>query len=153
MVAQALTSGEETRSRISARMKAIVTSGLPSESELRILAEALWEESHLDDFGIPRGTQFADWVFLFLPEPTPGIADTQFRRKWLPTLDRPVKNGNDPWRILFEVGNAIGNLPSYGRSFDCLTPNSNCSFKLPENGSIPQPKSTPAFQDCSCSLY
>lgn len=66
------------------RLNAIVRRGLLSEAEKREVALSLWGTVHQEsDGGLPHIRLVDDWMFLVLPEPEQGIAESRFRTKWI----------------------------------------------------------------------
>ena len=134
---RALGGVEEARRRAATRILLLAEKELLTEAESSEVARVLWTEKYTSPDNLPVGTTLADWVFVVLPEPTPGLAERLFRRKWLSgdlarSHDSDQANGNtisvslgesptNPDKIdhvLWNVGIAISNLRSHGRSFD-----------------------------------
>ena len=107
----------EARKRAVIRLSRFVELKVATEPELAELAQALWEEGGRIPDGLPAGAEVFDWVFMVLPEPTPGLADERFRAKWLDPEAIDGVNAQPTDRILWEVGGAIDNLEALGVRF------------------------------------
>ena len=134
---RALKSVGQSREKALTRLLPIVVHGFLTEDETSQVADALWVEGTSTDDWVPRAIHCPDWVFLILPEPEDRFATTRFRRKWL--SDRAFeskldyisttrnltlgfgRNTNDPRFIedtIWNLGEAIVNLPRFNRSFE-----------------------------------
>ena len=83
LLVRALTGNAAARRRASIRMFPIVESNLLTQEESLKIANALWTDIYTEPEGLPSGTPMPDGQFLTLPEPTPGLAQERFLRKWL----------------------------------------------------------------------
>ena len=134
---RALKTGGQSREKALTRLLPISIQGFLTEDETSEVADALWAEGTSIDDWLPRAIHYADWVFLILPEPEDRFADRRFRRKWLSDRSFESKldyisttrsltfgfssNVNDPRFIedtIWNLGEAIANLPRFNRSFE-----------------------------------
>ena len=87
-----------------ARRRASIRVGLPdlsdrfTDAERSQIAAALWHSDYTGTDGLPQDTDLHDWAFLELPEPSAGLAEQRFRRKWfdksaLARVTRPESSG------------------------------------------------------------
>ena len=82
LMIRGLRAGGEPRRRASIRV------GLPSlsdwftDAEKSQVAAALWHSDYTGMDGLPQETNLHDWAFLELPEPSAGLAEQRFRRRW-----------------------------------------------------------------------
>ena len=110
LVTRGLNSGRLPRGRASTRAKHLLESNLLNTSETVQIAEALWNPENTPDDDLPRNTDLHDLEFLHLPEPTPGVAQERFRRKWLNSLESQLHPGHlgqtdeEPRVIRVELG-------------------------------------------------
>ena len=133
LLIRGLRAGGEARKRASVRIVPIAVRGVLKEDEITELADALWSSQSTPTDGLPSDTLLEDWEFLTLPEPSPGLAEQQFRVKWLlarggaSRLDLDDSDGsltvelqgelNDPGQLedtLWNVGRAIDGLGKHG---------------------------------------
>jgi len=105
LIIRGLGSAEETRKKTSLRLAVLSFWGLFSESETKLVAQALWKDSHTSQDSLPSGTSLLDWTFLFLPEPEPGLAEQRFRKKWFSPHE--PRNERDFCAFFEQVGNAL----------------------------------------------
>ena len=106
-----LESEEEPRKRASVRISLVSEKELLTTTESSLVAQALWSDKHTSPNDLPGGTPLYDWAFLLLPEPTPGIAEKNFRLKWLSGdinrfQDSIHRDGNT---VSFSIGTKPGN--------------------------------------------
>lgn len=92
------------------RLVPLVLSGSVTDDQKLEIASALWRDSDPVFSNSPGlGAPF-DWVFMVLPEISPGQAERSFRRKWLAPQEI---SDNDPsghaQRMLSQLGPAIAN--------------------------------------------
>ena len=92
------------------RLMPIVFSGNLSQEQALEIASALWGETDpiLSNSNGPNSP--FDWVFMLLPEMSPGQAEQSFRQKWL--TPRPItedKVSGFAQEMLSQLGPAIGN--------------------------------------------
>ena len=104
-----LNKGGEARERVSHWIFQIAKWGNLREEEKKGIADALW-----NDRTLPEGIPLADWEFMVLPEPKPGMAEQNFREKWL-SVGVERANDLDPVKILAQVGAAISSLKIIGK--------------------------------------
>ena len=116
LLVRALHSGGEPRRRASLRIASADSWKQLNESEAERIAQALWSEKYTRPNGLPRETDLFDWVFLLLPEPTPGLSEQNFRRKWLLVSSLSQENRPSLDDILWQVGKAIAGLKTHGSS-------------------------------------
>lgn len=116
LLVRALHSGGEPRRRASLRIASAYSWKQLDESESDRIAQALWSEKHTRPNDLPGETGLFDWVFLLLPEPTPGLAEQNFRWKWLAVNSLSHENRHSLDEILWQIGNAIGSLKTHGYS-------------------------------------
>ena len=115
----------------------MVDKDLLTEAETTELAGALWTAEYVRADSLPTGTSLFDFKFLDLPEPELGLADRQFRRRWLAcdavvsrhdglrsggTISVDIGSSPDnPTQLedtLWQLGSAITVLRARGSSFD-----------------------------------
>ena len=87
MVARGLNGDITARNRAGNRMIPLVLSNQLTEDESLEIAHALWSSHHTSQDGLPANTELFDWVFLTLPEPSPGLARDRFRTKWFSNIE------------------------------------------------------------------
>ena len=127
---------EEARNRALSRILMVLNKELLTETELSMVAQALWSDRYTVPDNLPGGTHLFDWAFLFLPEPDSGMAEQRFRLKWLSSDIDKFQNSMqsdtktvsvalgtqpvDPTKIedvFWNVGSAISMSRKHGRSF------------------------------------
>ncbi len=134
-ITRGLSNDGETRKRASRRILLVAFRGVLTETESSEIARALWSDKHTPADDMPGNTALQDWMFLLLPEPSPGLAEQRFRLKWL-SSNMNLFQGNterdgktisvslgvqpiNPDRVedvLWNVGAAISGLRERGRS-------------------------------------
>ena len=131
-----LESGREPRRRASVRISLVSDKKLLTTTESSLVAQALWSDKHTSPNDLPGGTPLYDWAFLMLPEPTHGIAEKNFRLKWLCgdsnalqesmqrdcntvsfSIGKKPGNPNSTDDILWNVGSAMSGLQKTGQMF------------------------------------
>ena len=104
------------RSCATTRLLALVLSGSVRDDQVMEIANALWRDTDpvLNNSTGP-GSPF-DWVFMLLPEISPGQAEQSFRRKWLTaqSFSEDDMSGHAQ-RMLSQLGPAIASLESRER--------------------------------------
>ena len=118
LLVRGLHAGGEARKRASSRLTPMVFWLRLTEDESSQIAQALWSQDHAEPDNLPGGTDLYGWVFLFLPEPEPGLAEQRFRRKWLTASNTPQEDAPSHDDILWQVGNAISGLKNHQRSLE-----------------------------------
>ena len=118
ILVQGLKEGGEPRNRAAVRMTWIINQSVLKIAERKELIEALWDKKYAKHDELPSGTSLNDWVFLFLPEPEPGLAERCFRRKWLTTPILANKDSLPVDSILWHVGVAIHEMRSHGKQLE-----------------------------------
>ena len=118
LLVRGLHTGGEARKRASLRLTPMVFWHRLTENESSQVAQALWSQDHTEPDNLPGGTDLYGWVFLFLPEPEPGLAEQRFRRKWLTASNAPQEDAPSHDDILWQVGNAISGLKNHQRSLE-----------------------------------
>ena len=111
------------RKRTSMRLWRISCNGVLTETEKQEVAESLWQDGSSDPSELPCDTDLLDWPFLLLPEPTAGLAERTFRRKWLNRVDLTVNEaeegnscfGEDANNALWQIGMALQGLRRHDR--------------------------------------
>ena len=147
---RSLRTGGEARKRASIRIAPLVFEKRLTESESSNVAEALWCEEYTGPSDLPCGTMLFDWVFLLLPEPAPGLAEQRFRQKWFVTFDTAEVTSVRLDDVLWQVGLALGNLESHGRSLHLSDEECVCLSKILEkwlDAPIPQVGIFSSFDD------
>ena len=134
LVERCLVGSTSVRHRASSRMSRLVQSGQLTDAETCRIAHALWSERYTPPDELPSGVVLYDWGFLTFPEPTPGMAQERFRKRWL-SSDIEVSNSNtfqirlgssnglnhDPKDVksrLWQVGHAIHSLRANGEQLE-----------------------------------
>ena len=117
LLVRGLEEGGEARKRASIRIFFVATKNNLSPGEADAIAGALWNKASNNQY-LPVETELFDWVFLILPEPEQGLAEQNYRRKWL--MEGESMNGDTPGSedVLRQVGNALSGLAGYGRPLD-----------------------------------
>ena len=134
LVERSLSGNPSARHRASARMSCLVQSGQLTDVETLRIAHALWNEQYTPPDELPSGVVLYDWAFLTFPEPTPGVAQERFHKRWLSgdveisssnTIQiRPGSNNglnHDPKDVksrLWQVGHAIRSLRPNGQQLE-----------------------------------
>ena len=106
----------EARRRSSRRLFNLALGTTLTSDECAVFAEALWDEDHITDDGLPANTGFYDWAFLLLPAPSPELPEQRFRSKWLATTGTPSENATNAEEAFHQIGGAMSSLRSRGRS-------------------------------------
>ena len=104
------------RSFATTRLVPLVLSGSVSDDQVLEIANALWRDTDpVLNNSIGPGSPF-DWVFMLLPEISPGQAERSFRRKWLvaQNISEDELSGHAQ-RMLSQLGPAIASLESRER--------------------------------------
>ena len=117
LLVRGLEEGGKARERASIRIIFVATKSNLSPGEADAIAGALWNKASNNQY-LPVETELFDWVFLILPEPEQGLAEQNFRRKWL--MEGESMNSDTPGfeDVLWQVGNALSALEGYGRPLD-----------------------------------
>ena len=115
-LARALRVSGEPRMRASARVGSLGFWQNLTDDESSTLAEALWDDGHTAPDQMPSGTSFLnDSAFLVMPEPSPGLAEESFRRRWLGANAAAPGDSRSAGELLWQVGDAIARLQALGR--------------------------------------
>ena len=112
---RALKGDEETRKRAALRTLQLENVVKLSAGERSRISKALWGVGFVEHDELPSGTDLFDWAFLVLPEPKKGLAEKQFRAKWLD--EDSLAEPKDYWETFWQVGFAIRNLRVRGKPF------------------------------------
>ena len=117
LILRGLLAGGVARKRASRRLASVAFWNRLDPTEVAEISDALWNEQYTPADGLPGETELFDWVFLLLPEPTQGLAEHNFRRKWLVVsgLSRDERPSLDD--TIWQVGIAIAGLKAHGYSF------------------------------------
>ena len=104
------------RSIAATRLVPLVLSGSVSDDQKLEIANALWRDTDpVLNNSTGTGSPF-DWVFMLLPEISPGQAERSFRRKWLTAQNISEDElSSHAQRMLSQVGPAIARLESRER--------------------------------------
>ena len=109
-------SNTATRNVAIIRLLPVVVSGNVGDADALEIASVLWRDSDpvLSNSGGPRAP--FDWVFMLLPEISPGQAERSFRQKWLTpqTIGDDEQSGHAQ-RMLGQLGPAIATAESRER--------------------------------------
>lgn len=131
---RAMDGEDKARRQAAKRIMLVSSSDLLTQAESKAVANALWSKRHTGQEDLPGATDLFDWVFLLLPEPTPGLAERRFRSKWLSGdlrkfSESTQNDGNtvsvsygsrhqDPGKIediLWNIGAGIAGLQNHGQ--------------------------------------
>lgn len=127
---RALHAGSVTKTSALMRLFSFSEADLLTGAESIQMAGILWENSDPVIDIESRGRVTFDWLFLVLPELTPGQAEESFRRKWLKySLSADGDDINESARILSEVGAAVSALRSRGRQLILSSDDEQCILK------------------------
>ena len=103
------------------RLVPLAISGVLTDEDNHAIAEALWSEEQLASADLPSlPVGLYDFVLLLLPEPSQGLAEERFRRRWLPTESVDVESV-DTFQVLAQVGNALEGLRKRQRPLELST--------------------------------
>ena len=124
LIVRGLRLGGEARKRVSLRLWRIAPGNGLTAAEEREVAEALWQVGSADPDDLPGDTDLMDWPFLLLPEPSTGLAERTFRRKWLECLVSLMNKGetSELYSIdsvndaLWQIGMGLQGLRRNGRA-------------------------------------
>ena len=108
LIIRGLRTGGEARKRAASRLVPLAFWDRLTGSEGLLVAQALWHDDSTDPDSLPSGTVLYDWVFLLLPEPEHGLAEQQFRRKWLGPKEINDEKALNEW--FWHVGSALSSL-------------------------------------------
>ena len=112
-----LVAGDKPRARACSRILKIAMAGQPFADSGKTIASAIWGEHFQSNQELPSTVAHYDWVFLLLPEPSYGLAESRFRAKWLTENSR---NFSEPGLVedtLNQVGFALTQLKAHDRDF------------------------------------
>ena len=118
LLVQGLKEGDEPRKRAAVRMTWVANQSVLKVTEKKELIKAVWDKKYSKRDELPSGTSLNDWVFLFLPEPNPGLAERCFRRRWLNTSIHANKVSQPVDSILWHVGVAIHKMRYHGKQLE-----------------------------------
>ena len=131
LMIRGLRAGGEPRKRASIRIGLPGVCGHLTDSERSQVAVALWHSDYTGPDDLPEGTNLHDWAFLELPEPSLGLAEQRFRRKWLnwsilELSTRPrsqhsysipyAPEPNDLNGVIYQIGIALNELQRIGHT-------------------------------------
>ena len=107
LAVRGLHTGGEARKRAAYRIMFVALWDRLTQSESIEIAQALWGSRHVGDICLPVETDLYDVVFLYLPEPEPGLAEQCFRKKWFDVSNIQQDGEASLSEILWQIGNAI----------------------------------------------
>ena len=117
LIVRGLRGSPTARRRAASRMATLSRSNRLTEPESLRIAEALWNEQHTEENGLPRGAVRYDWVFLTLPELRPGLAQDRFLAKWLPLSaelnEITYQSDQGGYRIEVSLDQSMNDAPQY----------------------------------------
>ena len=118
LLIRGLSFGGKPRAFALDRLHPLALSGVLTDEENQAISEALWSDGQLTSAGLPtlHGDLY-DFVLLLLPEPSQGLAEERFRRRWLPTANVDVESV-DTFQVLAQVGNAMEGLRKQRRPLE-----------------------------------
>lgn len=108
LITRGLGSAGEGRRRASLRLLPLTLWGRLTDSERKLITQALWNPGHTGVDSLPDGTSLSDWTFLLLPEPEPGLAERRFRKKWLGSQAPKSERAHN--ELFWQLGNAFASL-------------------------------------------
>jgi hypothetical protein len=108
LIVRALGIAGEPRTRAALRLVPLAFSGRLTDSEMDLVAQALWRGDRAGSDVLPDGTSLYDWMFLLLPQPEPGLAEQRFRGKWF--RERNFTDQKTLDEYLWRVGTALASL-------------------------------------------
>ena len=115
---RALACGQEARSRAMLRIVQIALAGRFTAEEQKKLGAAIWDADGSGDGDLPGTKELRHWVYLRLPEPEPGFAETWFRAKWMSAHKLTELDDESLDNVLFHVSDAMEQSRQYGFSFE-----------------------------------
>ena len=137
LVVRGLETGGEARRRAATRYVGVAFQDRLTSTEISQIVNALWADDHTPPDGLPGNTDLHDWVFLVLPEPEIGMANSRFRMKWMssdlgdvqfrvPDTDGMISiafgdESRVPGRVedtLWNIGAALNGLKERGHTFE-----------------------------------
>ena len=130
LTVRGLSTGGEARKRAAYRIMFAALWGRLTQSESIEIAQALWGPRHVGDTCLPVETDLADVVFLYLPEPEPGLAERCFRKKWLDASNLQQDSGESLSEILWQIGNAISWSKDHKHSLRLTEDEKNCLVEI-----------------------
>ena len=109
MVIRCLKIGGQARKRAITRLLLLNSWQVLDEEEKAIVKEALWHPDYVPKDELPsKGTNLLDWVFLLLPETTPGMALKLFKQKWF--SKQKIKSHEEFHRLFMQISYALAGL-------------------------------------------
>jgi len=108
-----LKAGGDARKRAASRLVPLALWSRLTDLEAKRVAEALWLPRFTGVDALPSETNLFHWVFLLLPEPSPGLAEQRLRDHWFGSQEaKDQKRLNEAfWR----VGTALSSLKGHKR--------------------------------------
>ncbi len=118
LLIRGLRSGDKPRAFALHRLVPLALSGVLTDAENQAISEALWSEGQLTGADLPSlPGDLYDFVLLLLPEPSRGLAEERFRRRWLLAASVDVESV-DTFNVLAQVGNAMEGLRKQRRPLE-----------------------------------
>ena len=117
LVEKGLKTGGTSRQRAALRLAVVSRWQRLKPDERQRLAGSLWEFG-LDCDGLPRETDLHRWVFVELPEPEPGLAESRLRATWVRSANEEEESRESLERILAGAGAALKRLPEWGHEIE-----------------------------------
>lgn len=114
---RALACGEEARTRAMVRIVEIALAGRLTPAEETKLAAAIWASDNSDHEGLPGESVLSHWMYLRLPEPEPGCAETWFRAKWMSAVELSELDDETLDNMLFHISDAMEQSRQYNFLF------------------------------------
>jgi hypothetical protein len=108
LIIRGLRCSDEARKRAASRLVRLARWNCLTDSEKQSVAQALWHPDYIDKDMLPGGTSLYDWVFLYLPEPEPSLAEQRFRKKWLGSQE--LKSERAINEYFWRIGNALASF-------------------------------------------
>ena len=117
LVDKGLRTGGTARERAAVRLAVLSRCQGLTPDERQRLAGALWDFG-LDSDGLPRDADLHPWVFMTLPEPEPGLAETRLRAAWIRSATWEEESRESLERVLADAGAALERLPEFGQKIE-----------------------------------
>jgi hypothetical protein len=109
MVTRCLKIVGQARKRAITRLLPLNSWQVLNEEEKTLVKEALWHPDYVPADELPsRGTKLLDWVFILLPEATPGMALKLFKKKWFSKQN--IKSYEEFHKLFMQVSCALAGL-------------------------------------------
>jgi len=109
MVIRCLKIGGQARKRAITRLISLNSWKVLNEAEKALVKEALWHPDYVSTDDLPsKGTKYLDWVFILLPESTPGMALSLFKKKWFSKQN--IKSHEEFHKLFMQISCALAGL-------------------------------------------